>query len=1009
MTTKSPGIEPPRIDARNATDIAAQTRALLAAYVPPSADGHVVDATAPGAAAALVGVFAHFAELIIERINRAPPKKQLAFFDLLGAAPLPPQPARAALTFALAAGSAQAVLVPTGTRVTAPPPPGRSDPVIFETECDLSVTAATLDAAFTRDPAADRFADHRESLLGPQPRAVSIFEGDAATEHALYVGHAALFAQQPALDEWRVRVKLAREVASPDARDLAWDVWDGDQGVPLFVAEDGSAQLTKSGTLVFRRPPEAPLLPLDGRTSRWLRCRLLARITTDATAQDGVVRATRLPVIASITLQGHIDRRGIDPLALLANTRPLDADEPMLPFGERPGFGDALHVGIDQAFALQGAKLTLHVSLANAPGATPAGVNVAAASADLALVWEFWDGRTWTVIKPSTDTCDRLTKSGDIAFTLPVALAARALAGVTACWLRVRIAAGNYGKDGSFKLVTQEDKQQRFDEVKPTFAPPIISRIALDIAATLPEAAPDTVLARNDFASTSPSSGEPFAPFAPMTEREPALYLGFAPPTAQPTLPAAPISFYADAPDLLFGRPPDNASAKAPAQLSWEYWDGQGWQRLALSDDSVGMTRAGVIEWLPPIDIALRADFDTAPRCWIRLRWASGDFRHLPIVEQLRLNTTMATQAATVIDEVLGSSDGSKHQRFQTSQRPVLGGERLDVRERGAPAALGGPTELKALGGPAEPGSDDGFVAWTAVDDFHGSLARDRHFVLDRERGELRFGDGVRGLIPPIGSGNVRMTRYRAGGGSAGNVPAGAVSGLQSPIASIDRVFNGDAASGGTDAEAFDDFIARAPRTIRHQGLAVTLDDFEDLACLASPEVMRARAIALIDLERDPDGRQPRDGLVSVIIVPRSQALRPTPSLELLERVRALLDARRSPLAELALVGPEYVRVDVAVELAAVTLDAAAALEARVLGELARFLHPLSGGLDGRGWSFGRKPHRSDLFALLERIDGVDHVRALEVVEKEDRLGVADTGRFLVHSGVHRVRLVAAA
>ena len=235
------------------------------------------------------------------------------------------------------------------------------------------------------------------------------------------------------------------------------------------------------------------------------------------------------------------------------------------------------------------------------------------------------------------------------------------------------------------------------------------------------------------------------------------------------------------------------------------------------------------------------------------------------------------------------------------------------------------------------------------------------------------------------------------------------MNGLQTPIATIDRVFNGDAAGGGADAEGLDDFVARAPRTIRHQGLAVTLDDYEDLACLASPEVLRARAVALIDLGRDPDGRQPREGLVSVIVVPRSTLSRPTPSLELLERVRAFLDPRRSPLADLALVGPEYVRVDVTTELAVVSLDAAAALEARVLDELARFLHPLTGGLDGRGWSFGRKPHRSDLFALLERIDGVDHVRALEVVEKEDRLGVGDTGRFLVHSGVHRVNLVAAA
>ena len=149
----------------------------------------------------------------------------------------------------------------------------------------------------------------------------------------------------------------------------------------------------------------------------------------------------------------------------------------MLPFGERPAFGDAFVVGLDAALGLPGAEVTLHVVLANPRGAAPAGVTAAAASGDLALVWECWDGRAWTAIKPSNDTCERLTKSGDIAFTLPAAVAVRALAGVAACWLRVRISAGSYGKEGRFELVT-ENKEQRFKEVAPTLAPPIVDPLS---------------------------------------------------------------------------------------------------------------------------------------------------------------------------------------------------------------------------------------------------------------------------------------------------------------------------------------------------------------------------------------------------------------------------------------------------------------------------------------------------------------------------------------------------
>ena len=156
----------------------------------------------------------------------------------------------------------------------------------------------------------------------------------------------------------------------------------------------------------------------------------------------------------------------------------------------------------------------------------------------------------------------------------------------------------------------------------------------------------------------------------------------------------------------------------------------------------------------------------------------------------------MATQAATVIDEVLGSSDGSKHQRFRTSQRPVLGGERLEVRERGAPAAVGAP---------AEPRSDYGWVAWTAVD---VSTPRARATATSCSTANVARCASATACAARSRR-SARATR--ACPGIALAVAAAAtrrwmpLTGLQTPIASIDRVFNGDSASGGADAEAFDD------------------------------------------------------------------------------------------------------------------------------------------------------------------------------------------------------------
>jgi hypothetical protein len=75
--------------------------------------------------------------------------------------------------------------------------------------------------------------------------------------------------------------------------------------------------------------------------------------------------------------------------------------------------------------------------------------------------------------------------------------------------------------------------------------------------------------------------------------------------------------------------------------------------------------------------------------------------------------------------------------------------------------------------------------------------------------------------------------------------------------------------------------------------------------------------------------------------------------------------------------GPEWVAVTVTATVVPTSFEEADAVGDRVSTGLERFLHPLTGGPDGQGWAFGRKPHGSDLSTLIEAVEGVDHVRAL--------------------------------
>jgi predicted phage baseplate assembly protein len=199
--------------------------------------------------------------------------------------------------------------------------------------------------------------------------------------------------------------------------------------------------------------------------------------------------------------------------------------------------------------------------------------------------------------------------------------------------------------------------------------------------------------------------------------------------------------------------------------------------------------------------------------------------------------------------------------------------------------------------------------------------------------------------------------------------------------------------------------MERAPRTIRHRDRAVTIEDYEDLAMLSTPEVARVKCVPLYDLAVDRDATVRLPGTVSVIVVPHSSDPKPLPDLELIEKVQRFLDDHRIPTANLIVVGPEYLKVNVLVEVAVTSLNVASRVELAVSSALRSFLHPLTGGLDGVGWDFGRQPYQSDVYALLEAIPGVDHIRTLQLNPIPERAGAENTGRFLVFAGQIDTRL----
>ena len=321
------------------------------------------------------------------------------------------------------------------------------------------------------------------------------------------------------------------------------------------------------------------------------------------------------------------------------------------------------------------------------------------------------------------------------------------------------------------------------------------------------------------------------------------------------------------------------------------------------------------------------------------------------------------TNSAQISEEILGSSDGSIDQRFYVSNVPVI--------------------DLTLLVDEGE-----GFQVWQEVDDFTLSGSDDRHYVLNRGTGEVLFGDGRNGKAPSSGTNNIKAAPYRYGGGSRGNIGANTIKQLRSSHAYIDSVTNPEPATGGGDEETIEEAVERGPREqLRTRNRAVNAEDFETLTLEASTGIARAKTLPLYD-PANPTVETP--GVVSVIAMPEgggtlSQAMR--------DAIRAYLDERRLVTTRIFVLDPDYVEVTVEATVVKLPGINASDLKDKAERTLAEFLNPEYGGdaalaasyveglseKRGPGWEFGRSVYLSELYELLERINGVDHVEAISL------------------------------
>ena len=331
--------------------------------------------------------------------------------------------------------------------------------------------------------------------------------------------------------------------------------------------------------------------------------------------------------------------------------------------------------------------------------------------------------------------------------------------------------------------------------------------------------------------------------------------------------------------------PAKTGSAVCLAKIDWEYRAGGEWKPLEIIEDGTfGLLYSGRIALRSPEDLVPDGD---EPQ--IRAVFRSGDFDEAPVIREIGLGEIELIQLRIrrfPEGELIAEGNGFPDQEYALPSASFLGGS-VGIRAEDI----------------LSPGRT---VPWKRIGDLLDAGPEDRCFTADEQTGTIRFGDGFHGLPP---EGRILLTSYAETAGMNGNVKERSVFTAEDArlrAAGVPSFRMTRRISLGRDPEKQEDTLLRIVRERRRISRAVTLKDYEEIAC-AAPGLVIHSAHAWTG-EQDPNtvhiavrpgsGRQP---------LPLSGAFR--------DAVLKHLEEYRLLGVKLRLHSPEYIRVDVSCEV----------------------------------------------------------------------------------------------
>lgn len=966
-----------QLDVRTKKDILDNIRMLAASYTPE----WQFDEQDPDIGSVLALLFADQMQENIRRYNLTLERDYVELMNLFGISPRPASPARSIVRMDMVQNTIPGRMLPAGTKLLAEGEGER--PLIFETSHRIYVTQARLKYMFMASGVTGKIIP----LKGDSPFTLFDFEGEGYGRTGLVMYHSHIFDGAGS----EIRMEIA------GAQGLAEEILSGNYRLSYY-GKDGFCRITdlridEEGCLVFRKDAPCRKVKSEDKMYSTLLLQPAQETAENIMASDIRFGAAGKPAPAEYVLCGGTE---------------TDA-EAFYPFGRTMSLFAELYIG-HRYFENPGAAVTIVFTLSfeevvvkmpevgeeenlkivkRRPMRDAAGA-AAEVFAD-EVSFSYYNGTGWRKL-PLKDSAESLFAAGEagdftLRFVCPADWQETEAGSYEGRCIRLQLLRADncYYQPAVHHCPVIRHMRMSYDYDRRFLRPQKLISFRGSRKWDITER-----LARNE---TSPILfGSGF--------RETALYLGF-----DKKMEDGPVG-------LLFRIKEGEEGRKG--RLSMSCSSRAGFTKLKPVDHTDGLKHTGVILFTPPADMEKRA-IEGQEAYWVKI--TDEDFMlennpsWRPVIEEVAVNAAKVDNIETLPEEEYYIDAYGPDMSFFVGAVNIL---QIDVWVNETGEFSDGERKRFLQEHPADARAEydpqgnicEFYVRWREVDNFDCSGPDDRHYLVDRIRHRLCFGDGVNGRIPKNTAGPAFKTVVRCCDGAKANVPAGRVNDTVGNVMFVENIYNPVNACGGMDRETTEAALRRGTALLAGRRRLVGAADYEREALAFCPGISRVRVVT--DVCRDG---AVREGSVSIAVLMEDYRDGSASFLNLRRRLQEHLFSHCELTVDPALlevVEPLYVAVSVEVWIRTSDADDNFAVQQKLVTMLTEYFDPVKNS----SWEIGGEVTESQIRLRLNMEKGGAMIRRVLISGRyRDREGwhetelknVSGNPYLLVVSGQHRI------